>query len=438
MSEWRRTLYTIWFTEFIAILGFAFVGPFVPYYIQELGVADSREVALWSGLATSVTSLSLAVMAPVWGMLADRHGRKIMVMRATFAGAVLMAMMGFVANVQQLVLLRCLQGVFTGTIAAATTLVASVTPKDKSGLALGSLQTAIFLGTSLGPLLGGIMGDSLGYRPSFWITGMLLFSSGVLVLLFIREDFHPVEDVARRRLAYGEALQFLLASGGALAAVFAARIILRAGTQIMNPVLPLFVQSLLPTTAHVATMTGIISGAAAVGSAAGSPLVGRWGDKTSHRKLLIASGLAAALFYLPQAFAPDSTWLVFWQLLTGFAIGGTLSTLTALLIQYSPKGHEGVVIGLDSSAVGLANAIGPMAGAGIAAGVGLQAPFILSAGVMGVGALVVILWMKERASSQVAAPATMSSERQGRPAHSAGQIEKSSPCQSPRSGGWGL
>ena len=271
MPHWRRTLYTIWITEFIAILGFSFVAPFIPYYIQDLGVTDRNEVALWAGSATSVMSFGAAIMAPVWGMLADRHGRKMMVMRATFAGAVLMALIGFVTNVQQLVLLRCLVGVFTGTVAAATTLVASAVPKKESGAALGSLQAAIFLGTSLGPFLGGIMGDNLGYRPSFWVTGALLFLSGVLVMLFVREDFHPAEEVARKRPGYGEAIKFLFASGGALTAVFAARILLRTGTQITSPVLPLFVQSLLPTEARVATMAGIISGAAAVGSAAGHP-----------------------------------------------------------------------------------------------------------------------------------------------------------------------
>jgi MFS family permease len=161
-------------------------------------------------------------------------------------------------------------------------------------------------------------------------------------------------------------------------------------------------------------VAGIISGAAAVGAAAGSPLIGRWGDRTSHRKLLIACGLAATVLYLPQALAPSPEWLVFWQLLTGFAIGGTLSTLTALLIQFSPKGHEGMVIGLDSSVSGLASAIGPLLGAGAAAGAGLQAPFILSAGVMSMGTLAVILWVKEYKTGH--------------------QIEKSSPCQMPRSG----
>ena len=398
MSQWRRTLYTIWFTEFIAIVGFSFVLPFIPYYIQELGVTDAQQVVLWTGIATSAMSVSFAITAPLWGMLADRHGRKLMVMRATFAGAVLTALMALVTNVQQLVLLRMLQGALTGTIAAATTLVAGVVPKQNSGAALGSLQTAIAIGGSLGPLLGGIVADSLGYRSSFYITALLLLTSGILVTLLVHEDFHPVEDVARsKRPDWGLAARFLFASGGALLAVLGARVFLRAGTQILNPILPLFVQSLLPAEAHVATVTGVITGVSAVGSALGSPLMGRWGDRAGHRRLLIACGLASALFYLPQAFAPDATWLVPWQLLSGFAIGGTLSTLTALLIQFSPSGREGMVLGLDSSITGIATAIGPMVGAAAAAALGLQAPFFLSAGVLGAGTLVVVLWVRESA-----------------------------------------
>ncbi len=400
MPHWRRTLYTIWFTEFIAIVGFAFVIPFIPYYIQQLGVTDPKEVALWAGLAQSSQSLSLAVMAPVWGVLADRYGRKMMVLRATLAGAVLMALMGFVTNVQQLVLLRALQGVFTGTVAAATTLVAGVVPKHHSGAALGSLQTAIFLGASLGPFLGGLMGDTLGYRPSFWITGALLFFSGVLVLFYVREDFRPTEDAARSgRLDWRQLTQFLFAragAGGALLLILIARLLLRAGTQTLPTILPLFVQSLLPAQARVATMAGIISGANAVGAAIGSPVIGRWGDRLGHRRLLILSGLGAAVLYLPQAFVPDPLWLVPWQLLVGFAIGGTLSTLTALLIQFSPKGREGTIIGLDSSVTALANGLGPMMGAGIAASLGLNTPFILASGVMGLGTVVIILWVRER------------------------------------------
>jgi DHA1 family multidrug resistance protein-like MFS transporter len=147
----------------------------------------------------------------------------------------------------------------------------------------------------------------------------------------------------------------------------------------------------------VATIAGIISGVNAVGAAFGSPIIGRWGDKLGHRRLLIASGLAATVLYLPQAFVADPVWLVPWQLFAGFAVGGTLSTLTALLIQSSPKGREGMIIGLDSSVSALANGIGPMLGASLTASLGLQSPFILAAGIMGLGTLTVSLWVRETA-----------------------------------------
>lgn len=396
MPTWRRTLYTVWFTQFIAVAGFSFVMPFIPYYVQELGITDVKAVALWAGLVTSAQAVSMTLMAPVWGALSDRYGRKLMVLRATLGSAVIMALMGFAANVQQLLVLRFLQGMLTGTVSATTTLVASTTPKERLGAALGALQTAVFLGVSCGPLLGGFMGDTFGYRPSFWITGGLLLASGILVALFVHEDFHPAEDVIKAgRHGYGNGMRLVLTSS-ALLALFAARIVLRTGSRALGPVLPLFVQTLLPVGARVATMTGIISAASALGSAIGSPVVGRWGDRMGHRRWLIVSALAAALCFVPQAFVHDTRALIFWQLVSGLAVGGTLSTVTALLARLAPDGRQGIVFGLDASAVASANAIGPLIGAAVAAGLGLRAPFLLSAAFLVVGALTVVLWVQER------------------------------------------
>ncbi|MCC7355335.1 MAG: MFS transporter [Anaerolineae bacterium] len=394
MPQWRRTLYTVWFTQFIAVTGFAFVMPFIPYYVQQLGVTDIKEAGLWAGLVTSAQAVSMALMAPVWGALSDRYGRKLMVMRASFAGAVVMTMMGFVTNVQQLLVLRFVQGIFTGTVSATTTLVASTVPRERSGMALGSLQTAVFLGVSLGPLLGGVTGDAFGYRPSFWITGGLLFISGVLVAIFVHEGFQPAKDVVQDgRGGYGKAVQSVLASGGLLA-LFATRILLRIGSNALGPVLPLFVQTLLPPGAPVATTAGIIAGASALGSAVGSPLIGRWGDQIGHRRLLVISALAAALCILPQGFMHNTWSLLVWQVLSGFALGGTLSTLTALLARSAPEGHQGIVFGLDASALSGANAIGPLTGAAVAAALGLRAPFVLAAGLLVIGLAPTLLWVR--------------------------------------------
>lgn len=397
MPGWRRTLYTVWLTQFIAVAGFSFIMPFIPYYIQELGVTDVKEAALWAGLVTSAQAVSMTLMAPVWGALSDRHGRKLMVMRASYAGAVVLTLMGFVTNVYQLAFLRFIQGVFTGTVSATTTLVASTVPKERSGMALGSLQTAAFLGISLGPLFGGLAGDRFGYRSSFLITGGLLLLSGVLVTLFVHEDFRPpaAADTPRRR-SPRYAWELALASG-ALLATLAARVLLRAGTRALDPILPLFVQTLLPADAQVGTMTGVIASAAALGAAIGSPVIGAWSDRLGRRRLLIVSALAAGLLYLPQAVAQDARWLIFWQLVTGFAVGGTLSTLTALLMHVAPRGREGIVFGLDASAVSASNAVGPIIGAAAAAAIGVRAPFLVATFLFGLGTLTVVLWVREAA-----------------------------------------
>jgi MFS transporter, DHA1 family, multidrug resistance protein len=395
MPAWRRTLYTVWVTQFIGVAGFSFIMPFIPYYIQELGISDTEQVALWAGLVTAAQAVSMAIMAPVWGALSDRYGRKLMVLRASFAGAVVLSLMGFVTNVWQLLILRFVQGMLTGTVSATTTLVASQAPKDRAGAALGSLQTAIFLGVSFGPLIGGVSGDAFGFRPSFWITGGLLALSGVLVFLFVHEDFHPAADAPRVGRGGTRTAIAIVVGSGALLAVLAGRILLRIGTRALDPVLPLFVQSLLPAGAQVGTTTGLIAAGAALGAAVGSPLIGGWGDRFGRRRMLLISAVAAALLYVPQAFVTDARWLVAWQILSGFAVGGTLATITALLSEAAPHGHEGIVFGLDASAVSGASAIGPVLGAAVASQLGLRAPFLLATVMFVIGATAVWLWVRD-------------------------------------------
>ncbi len=148
-TPWKRNLAVIWVGEFLAISGFSLIIPFLPYYVQELGVRDPRQVALWAGMLTSAHAVAMTVVAPFWGNLADCYGRKLMVERSMFGGAFVLALMGFAQNVYQLLALRFLQGALTGTVVAATTLVASSVPRERIGSSLGLLQMAIYLGTAL-------------------------------------------------------------------------------------------------------------------------------------------------------------------------------------------------------------------------------------------------------------------------------------------------
>jgi DHA1 family multidrug resistance protein-like MFS transporter len=378
VEAWQRNLYVIWISQLVAIIGFAVVFPFLPYYVQELGVTELHEVELWSGVLFATQAVTMAIFAPIWGTLSDRYGRKLMVQRAMFGGAVTLAAMGFAQDVWQLAILRAIQGMLTGTVSAATTLVASSTPRERSGYALGLLQMAIWTGASLGPLIGGLIADTWGYRAAFWVTGILLFLAGLTVWRFVKEDFQPP---ARDKSGGGfwEGVR-LVVHQRSLLSLFSIRFILRLAVRLIGPVLPLFVQSLVAPTARLATITGLISGVQAGASAIGAVTLGRASDRIGYRRVLVACTALGAVLYVPQFFVTTPWQLLILQGAVGLTMSGVLASTSALLANLAPEGRQGAVYGVDASVVSAANAVGPMLGASIAAVVGLRAPFLLTAG----------------------------------------------------------
>ena len=379
METWKRNLYVVWVAELVAIAGFSVVFPFLPYYVQELGITELHQVELWSGVLFAAQAVTMAIFAPIWGSVADRYGRKLMVQRAMFGGAVVLAAMGFVQNVQQLALLRLIQGMLTGTVPAATTLVASSTPRDRSGYALGLLQTAVWTGASVGPLLGGLVADTWGYRAAFWVTGVLLFLAGLTVWRFVDEDFTPpVREKGNPEDGFWHGLKLVVKSSK-LRSLFTIRILVRLGVRTLGPILPLFVQSLIPTSSRVASITGLVSGVGAATSAVGAVTLGRASDRLGYRQVLLVCALLASLLYIPQFFVTNPWQLVVLQGALGLVMSGVLASTSALLATLAPEGRQGAVYGMDTSVVSTANAIGPMLGASIAAAFGLRAPFVLAA-----------------------------------------------------------
>jgi DHA1 family multidrug resistance protein-like MFS transporter len=389
---WKRNLYVIWAAELVAIAGFSVAFPFLPYYVQELGVTDPGQVEMWSAFLFTGQAITMAIFAPIWGSLADRYGRKLMVVRAMFGGAVLLSAMGFVRNVQQLAILRALQGCVTGTVPAATTLVASSVPRQRSGYALGLLQMAIYSGASVGPLVGGLVADAFGYRAAFWVTATLLFIAGLCVFFLVEERFEPSRkkegssaESSESAESFRQGLVLVLRSH-ALLIMFGTRIMTNFGLRIMGPMLPLFVQSLMPGQERVASVTGLITGAQAATGALGAIVMGRIGDRIGHRRVLVACALGAATLYAPQFLVVTPTQLLILQAIAGVATGGIMASVSATLAQLAPEGRQGVVYGLDSSANSVARAIAPMAGAAIAAGLGIRYIFPCAAGVFALAA----------------------------------------------------
>ena len=402
-SSWRRTLAVVWVAEFVALIGFAMVMPFLPFYVETLGVSDPDQVKFWSGLVVSAHAVTMALFAPVWGSLADRYGRKLMLERAIFGAALVLTLMAFARNPQQLLILRLLQGTLTGTVPAATTLVASTVPRERTGYALGLLQMGMFAGVSVGPLAGGLIADTLGYRTSFLITGGCLFSAGLGVLLLVHENFEPPQtQPGAQRPRWWDGLAMAVRSRRLLT-VLTTRLLTRSGTRVLGPVLPLFVATLLPTSERVATMAGIVSGASAAASSMGAVVLGRAGDRVGYRRVLLASATTTALFYALQSAVTNVTQLIILQFCVGAALSGTLASLSALLATLAPEGKQGAVYGLDTTVSSTANAVGPMLGATLAVAMGERATFVLAAGLFVIAALF-IARLLPRSQAEPASP----------------------------------
>jgi MFS transporter, DHA1 family, multidrug resistance protein len=188
MIYWKKNLIIVWVCQFLAMVGMSAVVPFLPLFVRDLGVTELNETALWSGLVFAGPFFISFFLTPVWGSMGDKYGRKIMTLRAVFGLAIAQLLIGFSQNVNHLFLLRLLQGALSGFLPAAMALIASNTPEEKTGYALGLLQSSTAAGTILGPLIGGVLSDLFGFRFVFFCVAGLLFITGILVLIFVKEE----------------------------------------------------------------------------------------------------------------------------------------------------------------------------------------------------------------------------------------------------------
>jgi DHA1 family multidrug resistance protein-like MFS transporter len=368
MPTWRRNLYVVFVVQLLSTAGFSLVFPFLPLYVKEIGVASGGSIEFWAGLVFSSQAVTMMITSPIWGAVADRRGRKIRLQRATLGGAVLLILMGFAQNAEQLVILRTIQGMVSGVISAANALVAGSTPRQHSGEALGLLQTSRWVGVSGGPLIGGLLGEAFGFRECFWITGVLLAVAGVATIIWVQEEFTPP---TKQRPSFWASYRNLIVAPG-MRGLYLLTFLRSLGATITVPIASLFVVSLLGTEQGAAWTTGVVMGAAAFASALSAGWLGRLGDHHGHSRILIIAAIAAALLYLPQAFVTAPWQLIVLQALSGLAVGGLLPATAALMNLWAPAGNQGATYGLDNSIQAAARSVAPMIGAAIALSWGLR------------------------------------------------------------------
>jgi DHA1 family multidrug resistance protein-like MFS transporter len=359
-------------------MGFTVLSPIMPLYLPQLGVHDPSKVDLWAGAIAAVTPLVAAVASPFWGRVADRRGRKLMVLRSCFAIALFFGLMGLVGNVWQFFGLRVLMGAFAGFNAATISLVASQVPAQRLGYSLGWLSTGQLVGTLVGPLIGGFVADATGsYRAPFVVTSIVCVSCGILALVLVKERFVPPKPGTQRKSVL-QAFAILSRAPG-LMPLFVVLLLAQFGVQAVQPVITLYVKQLLGSTPDVATLGGLAFSVTGVADLIASPFLGRRSDVLGYRRVLLISLGGAALASAPQAFVTTYWGFVSCRFALGLFVGGILPTANALVGRIAPPGDRGTVYGVTASAMFIGQSLGPLSGGAIAATLGLHWVFLVTA-----------------------------------------------------------
>jgi len=369
---WRVTLSAMWFAQLSCIMGFSFVMPFIPFFVRELGVSG-RMVPVWAGLTASAAGITMSIMGPIWGYLADRHGRKLMVVRAMLGGSVVLGLMGLARNVYELLALRVLQGSITGTVPASIALVASVVPQQRLGFSLGLMQMAVFSGGSVGPYVGGMVADRYGYRLPFAVTAALLFSGGLLVLFGARERFKPPPPEERRG---GAPLRLLLRTPGILG-LLSLFFLLNLSNSLVMPIFPLFVEEIVKSPQRAASQTGLLLAVTGIASAFAAIVAGRLSDRAGHKVTLVTCTVLTGLLCFPHYSARTVAQLLVLRVLFGLAAGGMLPSMNALVANTVPRSSVGQAYGFTTTASAIGWAMGPALGGWAASAFGYRLPFLI-------------------------------------------------------------
>ena len=395
-EQWQRTLCAMVGIQFINTMAFSVLTPIMPLFLPVLRVEAPSAVALWSGVLNGVTSFIAAFASPLWGRVADRRGRKLMLLRSTLAIGAFTALMGIAADIWQFFAFRALMGAFAGFSSASIALVASQVPEGRLGFALGWLSTGQLVGSLVGPLIGGALADLTGsYRIPFYCTSATILMSTGLVWITVRERFVAPSQTRGGRSILGSLIAVARSPG--LLALFFVLLMAQFGVRTVQPVVTLFVQELVGARPDLATLSGIAFSVTGLSNVIAAPFLGNRSDVIGYRRVLLICLLGATLTTLPQAFA-DNYWVFTAQrFAVGLFIGGILPTANALIGRLVPRAERGTVYGITASAMFLGNSMGPLTGGAVAAAFGLRWVFLVTAAVL----LANLVWVYYRVPEYV-------------------------------------
>jgi len=374
--NWQRNLFITWLGCFLTGAAFSLIMPFLPLYVEALGVTGHQSLNMWSGLVFSITFLFSAIASPFWGSLADRRGRKLMLLRSALGMGIVMVLMGMVQNIWQFLALRAVLGLLGGFIPNANALIATQVPRHRSGWALGTLSTGGVSGALIGPLIGGLLADQYGLRPVFFITATVLFICFLLTLFCVREQFTPVQkkDMLHARQVFAS-----LKSPKLILSLFITTMIIQIATGSIAPILTLYVRELAGNISNLAFVSGLIASVPGVAALMSAPRLGKLGDRIGPERILVFMLVISVLLLIPMAFVQTPWQLGVLRFLLGAADGALLPAVQTLLIYNCTNQVAGRIFSYNQSFRDIGNVSGPLLGAAVSASYGFRAVFCMTA-----------------------------------------------------------
>jgi MFS family permease len=356
MLNWKRNLWVLWIGVFFTAASFSMVIPFLPIFLLQIGVHEHTE--MWAGLLFSSAFFAGAIASPFWGRMADKYGRKPMIIRAGFVLFVIYTLMAFVTNPYQILVLRILQGLLSGFIPGAIALIGTNTPNNKVGYALSLISTASASGTILGPLLGGGISHLVGNRWAFATAGMIVFFATLLIIFWVvEENFTPSKVRGSIKTDFKVAL-----TNRPFVLVLILTVLTSCSVMTIEPVLPLYIVKLGGTSENASLLAGIVFSLPGIASALFAPFWGKWADKVGFQRVFFIGLLGGGLGTLAQVLFSQIWGFSLIRFVFGIFFCAVYPALNGLVVKSTPEDFRGRAFSLNQTANQIGGMTGPMIG----------------------------------------------------------------------------
>ena len=367
--NWKVVLALLTCNVLFMSASYTMIIPFLPMYLtNELGV-DDASVNLWSGLAFSVTFFVSAVMAPIWGRIADRKGKRLMAMRASLLIAISYLLGGLVTSPEQLIIVRLFQGFASGLWPMDLAIMTLYAPQERLGFSLGIMQGTLTAGGVVGPLLGGVLAELFGMRTSFYIGGLALFINFLAFTFIIKEPPMPKETAP---LTAEEKNPMHLWHIPILRTMMIVSTLAQMVLYILMPVITTYIKALAGSMDNIVFVAGAVFSLSGIAGAIAAPLWGIYGTRRTYFNSMFLAMLFGGIMFTLQGIPDTLMPFAVMQFGVGLFIAGIQPSLNAIIAQHTPPQLKGSVFGLLFSAQQIGGAAGPLLGGVVATYLGMH------------------------------------------------------------------